>query len=113
MDAWRWQVTLWDGTVIDEYEPSGQARGWATVANDQVERIALFPQQSPEALVYVLIPPGARARFWRRRTITLHPDGQQTTHTVTILGWDGAGHEALLWLDDEGGIRMTAGDDAS
>jgi hypothetical protein len=89
-DLWQWRVTYGDGSILDEYDESGQDHGWCEVLVESVVKVELLPQVAGLSMHVLLIPQNRLPIFFRRRMIGVNQDGSEgSRQTIHCLGFQG------------------------
>lgn len=121
-DPWVWRALCADGSALDEYDenaPSG--RGWADVDAFVAQRasalvgILLLPTRPTLATHVVHVTPAARARIFRRRTLSVRltpaPDESEAPKPIdpiTVIALDMLdGSTAYTFLFSDGSIVVS------
>jgi hypothetical protein len=90
-DQWAWRATYTDGSIWDELDEGGNARGFASVDLPRVESLAWVHTTGnlPDYVVRVNAASGQRPILFRRRTLAVNLDtGEQAQEEpVHVLGW--------------------------
>lgn len=96
-EAYTWRVILDDGTSVVESE----AGSFGNVPAERCRRLDLLPMRRGLRLS-VQIPKGAKAVFFRRRSLIVRVDGRPSGpgETITCIGWENGTNCYLLVSND-------------
>jgi hypothetical protein len=87
-EDFTWSAVYRDGSVLPERDPDGTEHGWAEIDQDRLDLFALMPQRPGLPSPVLKLSPAVRPIFFRRRVVTLDPDGgPEQTRTITVLGF--------------------------
>lgn len=118
-DLYLWRAHYSDGTYFDEYDETGQSRGFAAVDQSRLLGIELRSQVVGTPDAFLRIPEDARPIFVRRRHIIGQVDAEQFHETIrqtnTIIGWQktiqGRNVKALTVFMWDGSVFITDSDE--
>lgn len=99
MDTYRWSAIYNDNTILDERDTK---QGFASVDQSRIKNLMLF---SPKGSIgNVVIPEGAEAVFFRRRSIEPNKGNRSTVHCI---GWKNESSAVYLFVFDDGSTLLT------
>ena len=111
-DIYMWRGHYADGTIIDEYDESGNARGFASVDVLRLVAFELVAIQPGLQSLHIVVTQECRPIFFRRRAITLDMDtGTQVHSAITVLGFqktlEGRNFKSFMAVFPDGSIMLT------
>jgi hypothetical protein len=110
MQSYKWRATLDDGTVINQFDKSGEEVSSSHLDAQKVEKMELIPQtpgRQPITLLVDLLKGERFIRFWRKYNTS---DGRAWTKWVIGLQKtvEGKNVKFFVYLNHDGTINISS-----
>lgn len=105
-DAWSWVAHYRDGSIATE----GRLGTFCAVDIDNCVAVELVPRRWLSERVRVVVPEGAKAVCFRRRTVVVSVDGkpQKRPPSVTVAGWESEAGGVYVYAQEDGRLTVSS-----